>query len=66
VKYYCSDCSYSGNTSGHAGECPACGSFALVRRKKEEETAPPPKWRLALLIGLWSCLIILVIRKLST
>jgi hypothetical protein len=65
MKYYCTDCSYSGSTSGQSGECPACGSFSLVRRKKEEEAPPPSKWRLALLIGLWSYLIILIIWKLS-
>ena len=66
MKYHCSDCSYSGNTSGRTGECPACGSFALVRRKNEEEQPTPSRGRMALLIGLWTYLIIMIIWKLST
>lgn len=66
MTYYCTDCSYSGNTSGTSGECPGCGSYSLVRRKREAAAEPPPKWRLALLIGLWTYLIILIIWKLNS
>ncbi len=66
MKYYCRACSYSGNASGTSGECPGCGSYALVRSKREAAAEAPPKWRLALLIGLWTYLIILIIWKLNS
>ena len=66
MKYYCTDCSYRGTTSGQAGECPGCGSYSLVRRKVADDEAPPPKWRMRLLIGLWAYLIVLIIWKLNT
>ncbi len=65
--YDCTDCSYSGANSGRKGECPACGSFSLVRRRGEgEETPPPSRWRIVLLVALWTYLLIHVVWKLST
>lgn len=64
MKYYCSDCSYRGNTGGQSGECPACGSYNLTLRQRPQEQAPPPRWRLVVLIGLWAYLIALIIWKL--
>ena len=64
MNYYCKGCSYRGKTSGSGGECPACGSFNLTRGGKTEEQPTPAKWRLVLLIGLWSYLIIMIIWKL--
>ncbi len=66
MTYHCRDCSYRGSTSGPSGQCPGCGSYSLVRSKTREAEAPPARWRLALLIGLWASLIILIIRKLNT
>jgi len=57
MAYYCSDCSYRGVNSGAAGECPACGSYALTRKLDTQEDPPPAKWRLVLLVALWSYLI---------
>jgi DNA-directed RNA polymerase subunit RPC12/RpoP len=57
MAYHCNDCSYRGVNSGAAGECPACGSYALVRKIKMTEEPPPPKWRLVLLVVLWTYLI---------
>ena len=57
MAYYCPDCSYSGATAGLRGECPACGSLAMVKRKNTEEKAKPSKWRLVLLAALWAYLI---------
>ena len=65
MRYHCNACSYSGRTSGPAGECPACGSYALVRRSQQEADSPAPaRWRLVLLVCLWGYLIALVIWKL--
>mgnify|MGYP001546927877 CR=1 FL=1 len=57
MTYFCKDCSYRGKTSGQGGECPACGSHQLVGGKIKEDEPPPPRWRLYLLIGLWTYLI---------
>ena len=64
MAYYCSDCSYRGNTSGQGGECPACGSYNLTRGQQAESDPPPAKWRLVLLVGLWTYLFALIIWKL--
>ncbi len=65
MKYYCNDCSYSGKTGGPAGECPACGSYSLVRRAQQGADSPAPaRWRLVLLAGLWGYLIVMVAWKL--
>ncbi len=66
MAYLCKDCSYRGKTSGQVGECPACGSFNMVRRPTDQQAAatPAPKWRIALMLLLWSCLIALVGAKL--
>jgi DNA-directed RNA polymerase subunit RPC12/RpoP len=61
---YCKDCSYRGKTSGQGGECPACGSFNLTRGQPVKEQEPHPKWRLVLLVGLWTYLIAMIIWKL--
>ena len=65
MAYYCSDCSYRGNTGGSNGECPACGSFNLVRGQPREETPPPARWRLLVLGLLWAWLLAMIIWKLS-
>jgi predicted ATP-dependent serine protease len=65
MAYYCKDCSYRGVTSGQLGECPACGSYNIVKRSLElEEKSPPAKWRLVVLVLLWIWLIALILRKL--
>ena len=65
MSYFCRDCSYRGKVSGQGGECPACGSRAIVVTRVElEEQKPPATWRLVLLAGLWGTLIIMIIRKL--
>ena len=61
---YCKDCSYRGKTSGQGGECPACGSFNLTRGQTVNEQEPHPRWRLVLLVGLWTYLIAMIIWKL--
>ncbi len=66
MAYYCSDCSYRGNTSGQSGECPACGSFNLTRGQQQTDEPRPARWRLVLLIGLWGYLIALIIWKASS
>lgn len=53
MAYHCPDCSYRGASTGAAGECPACGSFAISRKIRPEEKPPPAKWRLVLLAALW-------------
>ena len=66
MAYFCNNCSYRSTRSGPAGECPACGSFNLTRRRVEaREKKPPGKWRLFVLAGLWSYLLGLIIWKLS-
>ena len=66
MTYRCRDCSYKGPTSGPAGECPGCGSYALFRVGTQEAERPSSRWRLLLLAGLWTCLVILIVRKLYT
>lgn len=65
MAYLCKECGHRTMTSGNMGECPACGGYDLVKRDlvlKEKEL--PKKWRLVLLVGLWSYLLVLIIRKL--
>ena len=65
MAYHCKDCSYRGVKSGHLGECPACGSRNLEKHSvKFNEQAPQAKWRLAILVLLWTFLIVLIIGKL--
>jgi len=64
MTYYCSDCTYRGQTAGPGGDCPACGSFALVRSRKVEEDAPPSKVRLYIMFSLWGIFLAMVIWKL--
>lgn len=66
MTYFCQDCSYSGQTAGPAGDCPACGSFALVSSGKLEEKPPPSRARLILLVVLWSIFLVLLLWKLLT
>ncbi len=54
MTYYCQDCSYRGQTAGPTGDCPACGSFALVRAKQTEDEPPPSKLRLYIMFALWA------------
>ena len=61
---YCNDCSYRGKTSGQGGKCPACGSYNLTRGQPKPDEASPAKWRLVLLVGLWTYLFALIIWKL--
>ena len=66
MAYFCTDCSYRGKVSGQVGECPACGSFNLVKRQTTVEAKPPPgKWRLVVLVLLWGYLIAMIIWKLN-
>ncbi len=66
MQYHCTDCSYSGTTSGRSGECPACGSRALARRRRtQSDDTSPANWRLVLLAALWCALIVLIIRNLN-
>ena len=64
MAYSCRDCSYRGTESGHAGECPACGSFNFGRRKREEDKEPPSKLRLQILVVVWTIFIGMVVWKL--
>ena len=66
MTYYCKDCSYRGKTIGQGGECPACGSFNLLRGRTQEEEPPRGKLGLILLAAVWTLLIGLIIWKLST
>jgi hypothetical protein len=66
MAYHCKDCSYRGVKSGPLGECPACGSYNIVKRSFTLTDQPPPaKWRLVALVLLWGCLIAMIIEKLS-
>ena len=66
MAYHCKDCSYRGEKSGQLGECPACGSYNIVKRSSTLLEQPPPtKWRLVVLVLLWGGLIAMIIRKLS-
>lgn len=64
--YLCKDCSYRGKMSGQGGECPACGSFNMVRRRaaQNEVSKKTAKWRFATMLLLWACLLALVTSKL--
>ena len=66
MAHHCKDCSYRGEKSGQLGECPACGSFNIVQRSSNvvKEQPSAANWRLVVLVLLWSCLIVMVIRKL--
>jgi predicted ATP-dependent serine protease len=65
MAYYCKDCSYRGKTSGQLGECPACGSYNIVKRSQaRKEQTSPAKWRLVVLVLLWTLFIALILRKL--
>ena len=64
MTYYCQDCTYRGLTAGSSGDCPACGSFALVRAKKTEDEPPPSKLRLYIMFALWAVFLVMVIWKL--
>jgi hypothetical protein len=67
MEYYCRECSYRGNTSGQLGECPACGSFDIGKRKpKAEEKGSRGTLRLVILAALWVYLIAHIVWKLST
>jgi len=66
MAYSCKDCSYRGKVAGQAGECPACGSFNMVRGTGSKEAAPAgKKWRMAVLLLLWGFLAVLLIGKLA-
>jgi predicted ATP-dependent serine protease len=65
MAYYCNDCSYLGKTSGHGGQCAACGSFNLsARRLQPTEKKGPSKWHKIALVSSWSLLFVLIIWKL--
>lgn len=64
MTYYCQDCTYRGLTAGPSGDCPACGSFALVRAKHTEDEPPPSKLRLYIMFALWAVFLVMVIWKL--
>ncbi len=66
MAYHCKDCSYRGDKSGQLGECPACGSYDIVKSSLNIKEQPSPaKWRLVVLVLLWGCLIAMIIGKLS-
>jgi len=60
MTYFCQDCSYRGKTAGPSGDCPGCGSFAMVQAGRVEEKPPPGKARLVLLVVLWAIFLLLV------
>jgi transposase len=63
----CKECGHSGSTLGAQGECPACGSYNYRRLAQvEREQAPPGKWRLVVLVGLWALLFVLIFWKLQS
>jgi DNA-directed RNA polymerase subunit RPC12/RpoP len=64
MNYFCQDCSYRGKTAGPTGDCPACGSYALVRPGRVEDKPPPGKARLVLLVVLWAIFLLLLLWKL--
>lgn len=64
MTYYCSDCTYRGQTAAPAGDCPACGSFAMVHSRQAQEEAPPSKVRLYLMFVLWGVFLSMVVWKL--
>ncbi len=68
MPYFCKACSYRGNASDDGGACPACGSFN-VSGSRVAQTATEPlisaRWRVTLLAGLWTVLIVMVAWKLA-
>lgn len=65
MAYFCKACSYRGNKSGQLGECPACGSFDIIKHTTFSREQPPqPLWRLVLVIVLWVVLIAMIVWKL--
>ncbi len=65
MAYLCKDCSYRGKKSGQLGECPACGSYNIVKHTVALTEQPQPaKWRLVVLVLLWALLIAMIIGKL--
>lgn len=65
MAYLCKDCSYRGMKSGQLGECPACGSYNIVKHTAVLGEKPPPaKWRLVVLVLLWGLFFTLIIGKL--
>jgi hypothetical protein len=69
MPYFCKACSYRGNASDAGGACPACGSFNVsggrVAQAATEEPLISARWRIVLLAGLWSVLIVMVVWKLA-
>lgn len=67
MQYFCKDCSYRGNASGQDGACPACGSFKVGRESSEAtgRIQAAGKWRMTLLVSLWTALIVMVAWKLA-
>jgi predicted ATP-dependent serine protease len=67
MQYFCKDCSYRGNLSGQDGACPACGSFKVSRESNEPtgSTQAAGRWRMTLLVTLWTWLIVMVAWKLA-
>jgi hypothetical protein len=65
MPFACKDCTYRGATTGKAGECLACGSHNIENRPYVERVEKTPsRWRIALLIALWTYLIATIIWKL--
>ena len=64
MTYYCQDCTYRGQTAGPTGDCPACGSFALVRAKKTDEEPPRGNLSLYIMFALWTVLLLMIAWKL--
>ncbi|WP_420820776.1 hypothetical protein [Seongchinamella unica] len=65
MAFYCNDCSYRGKTSGHGGQCPACGSFNVsVPRVNSDEQKAPPRWHKIALVSSWSLLLVMILWKL--
>ncbi len=66
MAYICNDCSYRGVSSAESGQCPACGSFnlAVQNARVEADDKTPSKWRLRLLISLWTILLVMIAWKL--
>ena len=67
MSYYCKACTYRGAASDSGGACPACGSYNLGGNRGAqalEEPAISAKWRLWILVGLWTTLFVMVAGKL--
>jgi hypothetical protein len=64
MAYFCGDCSYHGQQAGENGQCPACGSFDLIRSHRQTDNTPPANWRLVLLALFWGTLLLMIIWKL--